>query len=84
MKRIELCESAKRGNVCIDDLCRADITLCGFDRDLYEEITDMGDYDEPGSDYFDDSVKFCPNCERPNQFGEFCEPCRRELAEELY
>lgn len=27
-----------------------------------------------------DEVKCCPNCEKPNQFGEFCETCRREDA----
>jgi hypothetical protein len=31
-----------------------------------------------------DEVRFCPNCEKPNQFGEMCDTCRREdeLAEE--
>jgi len=23
----------------------------------------------------DDSVKYCPDCERPNQFGELCQSC---------
>jgi len=23
----------------------------------------------------DDSVKYCPDCERPNQFGELCASC---------
>jgi ribosomal protein L32 len=40
--------------------------------------------DEPN---IDDSIKFCPNCERPNQFGELCLECEREeetdLKEEL-
>jgi hypothetical protein len=27
----ELCESAKRGECCIDDICHgSDVTLCGF------------------------------------------------------
>jgi hypothetical protein len=26
----------------------------------------------------DDSVMCCPDCERPNQFGELCGECRRE------
>lgn len=26
----------------------------------------------------DDSVKCCPDCERPNQFGERCNECERE------
>lgn len=34
--------------------------------------------EDPKQPEIDDSVKFCPNCERPNQFGELCEPCRRE------
>ncbi len=31
----------------------------------------------------DDSVKCCPDCERPNQFGEQCESCRQEEQAEL-
>lgn len=40
--RRDLCESAKKGYVCPDDLCHGnpDDTLCGFDRSLYEEITE--------------------------------------------
>jgi predicted amidophosphoribosyltransferase len=26
----------------------------------------------------DDSVKFCPNCEQPNQFGQLCAECERD------
>ena len=41
MKGGELCDSAKKGKVCIDDLCRgADVTLCGFDKEAYEELLD--------------------------------------------
>jgi hypothetical protein len=29
----------------------------------------------------DDSVKCCPECERPNQFGELCEQCRQHHLE---
>lgn len=25
-----------------------------------------------------DEVKCCPDCERPNQFGELCDSCRRD------
>lgn len=33
------CESAKRGRKCGDDLCYGgDQTLCGFDKDEYDEI----------------------------------------------
>ena len=39
----DLCESAKRSKVCIDDLCRSarggGETLCGFDPEFYAEIT---------------------------------------------
>lgn len=37
----------------------------------------------PDAPDVDDSVKCCPDCERPNQFGETCVSCRRdaELAE---
>jgi hypothetical protein len=33
-------------------------------------------YDEPD---IDDSVRFCPECETPNQFGELCGRCQREI-----
>lgn len=47
----------------------------------------MNDYDyldpddlEP--DFSDDRVLACPECETPNQFGEICLRCERELREE--
>jgi hypothetical protein len=30
----------------------------------------------------DDTVHCCPECERPNQFGELCENCLQEIARE--
>lgn len=33
--------------------------------------------DVPEPDH-DDTIKFCPDCERPNQFGELCLDCTRE------
>ena len=53
--RRELCESAKKGKVCIDDLCRGnpDDTLCGFDESFYEELcqeSEEADYDEEDYD----------------------------------
>lgn len=40
MKYLPLCESAKKGHACIDDLCRgASVTLCGFDQDDYDAMT---------------------------------------------
>lgn len=40
--RRDLCESAKKGHLCCDDLCHGnpDDTLCGFDRSFYEEIAE--------------------------------------------
>lgn len=35
--------------------------------------------DEPD---VDDSVCFCPECETPNQFGELCGRCQREIEME--
>ena len=48
-----LCESAKCGRVCIDDLCRSnpDNTLCGFDQSEYEDLTRCFDDEEP---YYDE------------------------------
>ena len=43
MKR-ELCESAKRGHLCIDDLCHTGgETLCGFSQIDYDEMADEED-----------------------------------------
>lgn len=36
---------------------------------------------DPQPQMFDDSVKFCPNCERPNQFGELCVSCEQDQCE---
>lgn len=38
-------------------------------------------YDEPDHD---DTVRCCPDCERPNQFGELCVECARERKEQPY
>ena len=41
MSQRALCESAKRGRRCSDDLCRGmDVTLCGFDEELWNDLTD--------------------------------------------
>jgi hypothetical protein len=52
--RLPLCDSAKQGKVCIDDLCRGnpDNTLCGFDQSEYDQIT--RDYDDEEADFADD------------------------------
>lgn len=37
----DLCDAAKKGKLCIDDLCHnGGETLCGFDPDLYAEMLD--------------------------------------------
>lgn len=51
---MNLCESAKKGHICPDDLCHgSDVTLCGLDKEMLEEVNRAcGEYDEP--DYYDD------------------------------
>ena len=49
----ELCEAAKKGECCIDSICRgADVTLCGFDKELFDDIT--RDWDEREECFPDD------------------------------
>jgi len=57
----ELCDSAKKGQVCPDDLCRgADVTLCGFDKEFYEScIAEEPDYDREYDDFDDDEFFDC-------------------------
>jgi hypothetical protein len=44
--------------------------------DPFDPIYPQGD---PTNDpTYDDSVKFCPDCGRPNQFGELCSSCQQE------
>ncbi len=40
------------------------------------------DADTPPEPEHDDSVRCCPDCERPNQFGELCTECERERERE--
>ena len=49
MPRRDLCESAKRGHLCPDDLCHGnpDDTLCGFDKSFYDEIASEFEDKEP-------------------------------------
>jgi hypothetical protein len=53
----DLCESAKKGKVCIDDLCRSnpDNTLCGFDESLYLEL--VGEEDDLDLEDLDDDPR---------------------------
>lgn len=53
-------------------------------KQLIEDAAASGEfYEDPEEPDHDDSIKCCPDCERPNQFGELCENCRREQEEEL-
>ncbi len=52
-----------------------------FCDDYRREMASSDDLPEPSHD---DSVKFCPDCERPNQFGELCPTCQRERDCEDY
>lgn len=38
---------------------------------------------EPIEPEVDDTVNCCPECERPNQFGETCYSCLRDMQDEL-
>lgn len=42
------------------------------------------DDDGPDCQVVDDTIYFCPECESPNQFGELCGRCQRELEIETY
>lgn len=47
MKYLPPCESAKKGRVCFDDICRgSDITLCGFDKEAWDEMSREYESDE--------------------------------------
>lgn len=39
-------------------------------------------YGRPDEPDMDDSVKYCPDCETPNQFGQRCPECEREYIRE--
>lgn len=57
---LPLCESAKNGRLCIDDLCRTGgETLCGFDMDEYERMAP-------------EDPNVCPGCWSPDCRGD-CE-----------
>lgn len=55
-----------------DELCKCKCSkLAG---DTYDDCLP-----EPS---IDDTVHCCPNCERPNQFGELCLSCQSEIEAE--
>lgn len=61
----DLCELAKKGLCCPDDLCHgSDVTLCGFDKEFHEQMSrDLSEYepdeDDEGFDCHKDSKGFC-------------------------
>ena len=58
----DLCESAKRGHLCLDDLCHSnpDNTLCGFDKSFYEEIA--REYEPDNDDGWTEDDDDCMDC----------------------
>jgi hypothetical protein len=69
--------------------CEAEIThiVCGHiptqaeDSDYYLCDSCIAERDEVEQEPdIDDSVKCCPDCERPNQFGELCASCEQEQS----
>lgn len=42
------------------------------------DIDGADDVDVSSEEWADNSGNCCPNCERPNQFGELCAACVRE------
>lgn len=59
----DLCETAKKGKLCPDDLCHGvGVTLCGFDKDAYEEMVSE-EFEEPFIDEFENAVHTVPTCE---------------------
>lgn len=57
-----------------DDFATATDVRAQIESILYEQS------DEPPD--VDDSVKYCPECETPNQFGEICARCERDNSRE--
>ena len=50
-----------------------------YDFMMPEDWDEMYAADEDAPDVHDE-VLCCPDCERPNQFGELCPSCQREAA----
>lgn len=67
--RRELCESAKRGHLCIDDLCHTGgETLCGFCQYEYDEVADEEER-EPIQEDYNDSIQDVDDFNRKNGGG---------------
>jgi hypothetical protein len=79
MKRA-LCESAKHGRLCCDDLCHnGGETLCGFDPVEYEEMTRevVGDIYDCGDPETHDAME---NCLHISVSGGVCSICWENLC----
>jgi hypothetical protein len=59
--RRDLCQSAKEGHLCIDDLCHTGgETLCGFDLFDYQDMLDLDE--EKSADFDCMDCGMCDNC----------------------
>lgn len=60
------------------------IYQCGVDPTYHSQLVwraeDRSEEEEPA---IDDTVRCCPDCERPNQFGELCPSCVRDRETEV-
>lgn len=62
-----------------------------MENDTYEGELEQADFErelEDAEDGFDepdhnDAVLCCPDCERPNQFGQICSSCERDRQAEI-
>jgi hypothetical protein len=49
----------------------------------HSNCIEQPDQHEDQEPEIDDSAKFCPECETPNQFGELCNRCREAIQVEI-
>lgn len=56
--------------------------LSRHERELQREADRNFEFydDTPAEPEIDDAVRFCPECETPNQFGELCARCKDEAG----
>jgi len=73
---VHTCMVCDRDHLCYGMGCTQIDSLC-------DECSDADDDDGLEPDH-DDSVKFCPDCERPNQFGELCQSCQSDRDAQEY
>lgn len=53
-----------------------------YDGGMRQFLADAEPVEQQEEPEIDDSVKCCPGCETPNQFGEICMACQRDMAME--